>query len=167
VSAIIGEVTALDDNLGFTLGVVFRAFVKASNAAVGDLPGSHRGFQLLTAAAADPPVSQSTLCQRLGIDRTVMTYLVDGLEAADLVVRMPDPADRRARLVAATDAGRARLDTLNHRLALAETHVLSGLDAADRASLKSLLGKLATQVNALDPVTNACAVVEDLATHAP
>ncbi len=104
---------------------------------------------------------------RLGIDRTVMTYLVDGLEAAELVVRMPDPTDRRARLVVATDAGRARLDTLDQRLGLVESRVLAGLDAADRASLKALLGKLAAQVNATDPVQDACAVVEDLATHLP
>jgi DNA-binding MarR family transcriptional regulator len=160
-------VTALDDDLGFTLGVVFRAFVKASNAAVGDLPGGHRGYQLLTAATQDDPASQTELCQRLGIDRTVMTYLVDGLEAAELVVRKPDPADRRARLVVATTAGRSRLAKLDHRLGLVETHVLAGLDAEDRASLKVLLGKLATHVNAADPVTDACAVVEDLATHTP
>jgi DNA-binding MarR family transcriptional regulator len=96
-----------------------------------------------------------------------MTYLVDALAAAELVVRVPDPTDRRARLVVATDAGRARLDTLDHRLGLVESHVLGGLDAEDRASLKALLGKLATHVNAADPVTDACAVVQDLATHMP
>lgn len=159
--------TALDDDLGFNLGVVFRAFVKASDAAVGDLPGGHRGYQLLTAANRDDPETQTALCQRLGIDRTVMTYLVDALVAAELVVRLPDPTDRRARLVIATDAGRARLATLDRRLGLVESHVLGGLDADDRASLKALLCKLAAHVNAADPVTDACAVVEDLATHAP
>ncbi len=62
MSAIIGEVTALDHDLGFTLGVVFRAFVKASDAAVGDLPGGHRGYQLLTAATQDDPETQTALC---------------------------------------------------------------------------------------------------------
>src|SRR5690242_17275518 len=109
VRAIIGGVTALDGDLGWTLGVVFRAYVKATNVVVGDLPGGHRGYQVLAAATRDQPESQSALCQRLGIDKTVMTYLLDDLERADLVVRRPAPTDRRTRHVVATETGRERL----------------------------------------------------------
>ena len=157
----------LGDDLGWTLGVVFRAYVKASNAVVDDLPGGHRGYQVLTAATADRPESQSALCQRLGIDRTVMTYLLDDLEKADLVVRRPDPADRRTRHVVATEHGRSRLADLDRRFALAEAHVLGGLDAGDRKDLKALLGRLAAHVNSLDPVHDACAVVADIAAGTP
>jgi DNA-binding MarR family transcriptional regulator len=167
VSAIIGQVTALDDNLGWTLGVVFRAYVKATSAAVGDLPGGHRGYQILTAATRDDPQSQSALCQQLGIDRTVMTYLLDDLERADLVARRQAPADRRTRLVVATETGRVRLADLDRRLAHAEAHVLSGLGKAEQRTLKSLLGNLAAHVNALDPVDSTCAVVEDIAAARP
>lgn len=155
--------TALDDDLGFTLGVVFRAYVKATNAAVGDLPGGHRGYQVLAAATRDQPESQSALCQQLGIDRTVMTYLLDDLERADLVVRRPAPTDRRTRHVVATKNGRARLADLDERLARAETHVLTGLSRTEQKSLKALLGRLAGHINELDPVADACAAVEDIA----
>ncbi len=155
--------TALEDDFGWTLGVVFRAFVKATNAAVGDLPGGHRGYQILTASVRDQPESQSALCQQLGIDRTVMTYLLDDLERASLVVRRPAPTDRRTRLVVATDVGRERLRELDERLGHAEAHVLSGLPPADRATFKSLLCRLAGHVNELDPVPSACAVVQDIA----
>lgn len=158
---------ALDGDLGWTLGMVFRAYVKATDVAVGDLPGSHRGYQILKAATEEQPESQSALCQRLGIDRTVMTYLLDDLERAGLVARKAAPADRRTRLVVATGAGRERLAELDRRLAHAETHVLSSLDAADRTSLKALLGKVAAHANSLDPVADACTIVEDLATHHP
>jgi DNA-binding MarR family transcriptional regulator len=167
VSAIIVHVTALDDDLGWTLGVVFRAYVKATNAAVGDLPGGHRGYQVLAAATRDDPQSQSALCQQLGIDRTVMTYLIDDLEKADLVSRKQAPADRRTRHVVATETGRARLADLDRRLAHAETHVLSGLSTTEQRTLKSLLGSLAGHVNALDPVDSTCAVVEDIAASRP
>lgn len=161
------DMAALDGDLGWALGVVFRAYVKATDTAVGDLPGSHRGYQILKAATEEKPESQSALCQRLGIDRTVMTYLLDDLERADLVARKPAPSDRRTRLVVATDTGRERLAVLERRLAHAEKHVLSGLNAADRKSLKGLLGKLAAHANSLDPVADACTIVEDLATHHP
>ena len=159
--------TALDGDLGWTLGVVFRAYVKATNAAVGDLPGGHRGYQVLTAATRDQPESQSALCQQLGIDRTVMTYLLDDLERADLVERRPAPTDRRTRHVVATETGRKRLDELDRRLAHAEAHVLSGLSKAEQRSLKTLLTQLAGHVNALDPVDSTCAVVEDIAATRP
>jgi len=160
-------VTALDDNLGWTLGVVFRAYVKATNAAVGDLPGGHRGYQVLAAATRDDPQSQSALCQQLGIDRTVMTYLLDDLEEANLVARRQAPTDRRTRHVVATKTGRARLADLDRRLAHAEAHVLASLSATERQTLKSLLGSLANHVNALDPVDSTCAVVEDIAASRP
>jgi DNA-binding MarR family transcriptional regulator len=163
VSAIIGRVTALDGDLGWTLGVVFRAYVKATNAVIGDMPGGHRGYQVLAAATRDQPESQSALCQQLGIDRTVMTYLLDDLERADLVARRPAPTDRRTRHVVATDTGRARLAELDRHLAHAEAHVLAGLSKAEQQSLKTLLTQLATHVNALDPVDSTCAVVADIA----
>lgn len=159
--------TALDGDLGWTLGVVFRAYVKATNTVVGDLPGGHRGYQVLTAATRDQPHSQSALCQQLGIDRTVMTYLLDDLERAELVARKPSPTDRRTRHVIATETGRARLADLDRRLARAETHVLSGLSRAEQKSLKALLTQLAAHVNALDPVDSTCAVVEDIAAARP
>jgi DNA-binding MarR family transcriptional regulator len=156
-------VTALDDDFGWTLGVVFRAYVKATNAAVGDLPGGHRGYQILAAATRDQPESQSALCQQLGIDRTVMTYLLDDLEQADLVVRKPAPTDRRTRLVLVTDTGLARLADLDRRLAQAEAHVLTGLSKAEQKSVKTVLRKLATHLNTLDPVESSCQAVEDIA----
>ena len=159
--------TALDSDLGWTLGVVFRAYVKATNSVVGDLPGGHRGYQVLTAATRDQPESQSALCAQLGIDRTVMTYLLDDLERADLVVRRPAPTDRRTRHVVATETGRARLAELDRRLAHVEEHVLTGLSKEEQGSLKTLLTRLATHVNALDPVDSACAVVEDIAATRP
>ncbi|MFL6122194.1 MarR family winged helix-turn-helix transcriptional regulator [Actinophytocola sp.] len=159
--------TALDGDLGWTLGVVFRAYVKATNAAVGDLPGGHRGYQVLTAATRDRPASQSALCQQLGIDRTVMTYLLDDLERANLVMRKPAPTDRRTRHVVATETGRARLADLDARLAHAEAHVLAGLSEEAQRNLKALLTQLAAHVNALDPVDSTCAVVEDIAATRP
>lgn len=157
-----GRMAALDGDLGWTLGVIFRAYVRASSAAVADVPGNHRGYQVLTAAARDEAPSQSALVERLGIDRTVLTYLLDDMERAGLVVRRPDPADRRTRRIVATEPGRALLCRLEERLAHAEGHVLAGLPAAERETLKSLLSRLAAHANALDPVADTCAVVRDL-----
>lgn len=142
------------------LGTVFRLYLRAA----GDIPGGHTGYQVLTEAATNQAGTQLALAHRLGIDRTVMTYLIDDLERAGLVSRQPDPADRRARRIVATEHGRSRLTSLDQRLRQAEEHVLAVLDRADRETLRDLLRRVATQASALDPA-NPCQVVAEVASE--
>jgi len=152
---------ALSNDLGWALGAVFRTYVKAANAAFADVPGGPRGYQVLAVAARGEPESQLALAQHLGVDRTVMTYLLDDLEAAVLIERRPDAADRRARRVVATTRGLELLDDLDRRLRAAEQLILAGLDTAeDRRIFRALLRQLATHANALDPMPPACAVAK-------
>ncbi|CAN5437634.1 hypothetical protein BH10ACT3_BH10ACT3_13550 [soil metagenome] len=152
---------ALADDLGWGLGVVFRAYVSAANDAFTDLPGGQRGYQVLSAAAKGAVTSQLALAQHLGVDRTVMTYLLDDLEQETLIERRPDPADRRARQVFATDKGVALLATLDTRLGLAEDHLLQPLGEQDRVNFRQQLRALAAHANELDPVTNPCDLSPD------
>ncbi|WP_440100852.1 MarR family winged helix-turn-helix transcriptional regulator [Streptosporangium sp. H16] len=153
---------ALDTDLGWTLGVVFRSYVRTANALVSHLPGGPRGYQVLVAAVQGLPGGQGALAQRLGVDKTVMTYLLDDLEKAGLVERRPDPADRRNKRVVATEQGRATWTDTQSRLEHAEEHVLAPLDPADRSVFRELLRKLAVRANSLDPVHSACRIVEEL-----
>ena len=157
----------VDDDLGWALGVIFRSYVKHSSALTEDLPGGHRGYQVLTAACADPPVNQSAIAQHLGIDRTVLTYLLDDLERAGLIVREPAPDDRRQRLIVATDGGRDRLAVLDSAFGRLESHVLAGLPAADRDTFRRLVGRVAAHLNGADPVPNTCAALADIAAATP
>ena len=135
---------ALSNDLGWALGVLSRSYVKAVAATFADVPGGPRGYQVLAAAARDEHGSQLALAQHLGVDRTVMTYLLDSLAEAGLIERRPDPADRRARRVVATARGRALLGELGERLRAAEDQVLAGLDHdEDRQAFRTLLQRLA------------------------
>jgi DNA-binding MarR family transcriptional regulator len=143
---------ALADDLGWGLAVVLRAYAKAAHAAVADLPGGPRGYQVLFAAAQGAVGSQLALAQQLGVDRTVMTYLLDDLEAASLIERRADPADRRARRVVATQLGTQLLATLNDRLRAVEAHLLAPLDLETRETFRAQVRLLATRADALDPL---------------
>jgi DNA-binding MarR family transcriptional regulator len=158
---------ALVDDLGWGLGVVFRAYVTTAHEAVAELPGGPRGYQVLAAAAQSAVGSQLALAQHLGIDRTVMTYLLDDLEAAGLIARQPDPADRRARRVVATGRGVDLLVTLDARLRAAEAHLLDPLDAQAQQLFRSQVRSLATRLNALDPFDNPCALAEQVDAELP
>jgi DNA-binding MarR family transcriptional regulator len=147
--------------------MIFRAYVKAAHAAVADLPGGPRGYQVLSAAAQGTVGSQLALAQHLGIDRTVMTYLLDDLEAASLIERRPDPADRRARRIVATQKGNELLARLNDRLRAAEAHLLAPLGADTRATFRAQVRLLATQLEALDPPASPCDVADHVNAEIP
>jgi DNA-binding MarR family transcriptional regulator len=122
---------------------------------------------VLSAAAHGTVASQLALAQHLGIDRTVMTYLLDDLESAGLIERRPDPADRRARHVVATDTGAELLETLDHRLESAEAHLLAPLDDADRETFRAQVRLIATRIDALDPLDDPCALADEVEAELP
>lgn len=142
----------MEDNFGFALGVVFRAYAKVVEAAVAEIPGGPRGYFTLMAALQGHANSQRALAKRLGIDRTIMTYLLDDLERADLVERKPDPADRRSRRIVATEHGRQRWEELSGPVGLAEQQLLDVLPEESRATFRALLRTLAHHVSPDDPM---------------
>ncbi|MEH3034165.1 MAG: MarR family transcriptional regulator [Aeromicrobium erythreum] len=128
--------------LGHGLDVVVKSFLATVDAVDLGLPGGHRGYKILRFVEGSTCQSQIRIAAALGVDRTVMTYLIDELEQAGLVTRRPDPQDRRARLIDLTDAGRDRLATARERMAQVERHVLAGLDEGEVDQLRTLLGKI-------------------------
>jgi DNA-binding MarR family transcriptional regulator len=54
----------------------------------------------------DTGTTVSLLAERAQMTKQAMAELVRHLEARDYVIRIPDPADRRAKLVLATERGR-------------------------------------------------------------
>ena len=150
----------VEADLGWALGRVTRAHLRTAQDVVSDLPGGPRGYQVLATTNSEGPKRQLDLAAQLGVDRTVMTYLLDDLEKAGLVQRRPDPADRRARLIAPTDEGVEALCDLERRLRSTEDEVLGILEESERASFRMLLQRVAMKANAIDPLHNACALAE-------
>lgn len=154
---------ALRADFGWALGVVFRAYRRQADAVIADVPGGPRGYHVLTAATRPDPLSQAAIAQEIGLDRTVMTYLVDDLEGAGLLTRRPDPRDRRARLLELTPAGERCIAAVEQRLAVVEDHVLHGLPDEDRYALRCLLQRVAQQADAIEPAGDRCQVMTAIA----
>ena len=133
----------VEADLGWALGQVTRAHMRASQEVLAGLPGGPRGYRVLAGVDEGTASTQLALARKLGVDRTVMTYLLDELEGAGLVERTPDPTDRRARRVLLTDAGRERLCELERRLGDVEEQVLARLEPEERVVLRTLLQRLA------------------------
>lgn len=145
----------LEDELGWSLHRVYGGFRQSAADSVADVPGGSRGYQVLVAVDADPPSSQLALAQRLGIDRTAMTYLVDALELAGLVVRQPHATDRRVRHVAITPDGAQTLARARAALRATEELLLGALDPAEAAQLRTLLVRVARSTDPSEPCATA------------
>jgi DNA-binding MarR family transcriptional regulator len=96
-----------------------------------------------------------------------MTYLLDDLEAASLIERHPDPADRRARRIIATQTGNELLTSLNDRLRAAEAQLLAPLDADTRPTFRAQIALLATQLDAVDPPDSPCDLADGVDAEIP
>ncbi|WP_055698020.1 MarR family winged helix-turn-helix transcriptional regulator [Streptomyces silaceus] len=92
------------------------------------------------------PVRQSELIKVVELDPSTVTKMLQRLEQAGHVRRRPDPADRRAVLVEATDASCGLLTQVERAWGELEGHTLAGLDDAERAELARLLARVETNL---------------------
>ena len=106
---------------------------------------------------AGPPyrMNPTALFNSVILSSGAMTNRLDRLEAMGLVERLPDPTDRRGRLVALTDRGLELVDTSVIDHLENERRLLGALDADEQEQLAGLLRKLllSEPFQELDPAT--------------
>jgi DNA-binding MarR family transcriptional regulator len=99
-------------------------------------------FDVLTAlrrAGSPYQLSPGRLLRETMVTSGTMTNRVDRLAEKGLVVRRPDPDDRRGVLVSLTDEGRDRVDAALEDLLTQERDLLARLAPAEQESLAALL----------------------------
>jgi DNA-binding MarR family transcriptional regulator len=153
--------SGLADDLGWLLARALRPHVQVRGVTLAGFPGGPRGFLALQGAANFSVQKQIELARLLGIDRTVMVYLIDDLVKADLVERRPDPADRRNRLIVITETGRKRLAETTAELMARDDALLEPLSAEERESLRGMLQRLAVHAIAEDGLGDVCTVADE------
>ena len=87
-------------------------------------------------------LSPTQLYEATMISSGGMTDRLDRLERAGLVVRRPDPNDRRGKLIVLTDAGKRLIDETISRHVANEERLLLSLTQAEQEKLNALLKKL-------------------------
>ena len=89
------------------------------------------------------PVSQQELADRLRLQKSTVSRLVDGLVRRGTVERVPNPTDRRSVLIALTAAGIRKAERLHRAQAELFDRLLTDSSAGDRQQLIEALDKLA------------------------
>lgn len=102
-----------------------------------------RDWIVLTALVQTPGRTQLALSHDLGVDKTTLTALIDRLEAKQLVIRMPVPDDRRARMPQITSAGVSVQEAVARGRDAAESELLSNFTQSERELLRELISRIA------------------------
>jgi DNA-binding MarR family transcriptional regulator len=95
-------------------------------------------------------LDQTDLSLRLGYDRATTGSMVLRLERDGYVERVPDPKDKRARLVTATAAGRDAAANLLEIAHSTDIELLASLGTTEQAALFNLLKNLVEAGEELD-----------------
>lgn len=153
----------LDVSPTHTLQRIMRASVllATSFARVSGRYGLTWGEALVLGALrrSGPPyrMNPTALFNSIILSSGAMTNRLDRLEEMGVVRRLPDPNDRRGRLVALTTKGRELFEKGFVEHLANEERLLTGLSTSDRTKLADLLRKLllSEPFRALDPASRA------------
>lgn len=129
----------LGSRLGYLLKHAHLRLADLAGQALAPHGVDGREWAVLLVLADDEPMSQREVARRLGIDRTTMVALIDGLEDKRLVERRTHPDDRRKNVVGLTAEGGETLRKVTRAGDDAERRFLAPLTAADAQRLKDVL----------------------------
>ena len=130
------------EHVGERYLAVHRRMFRAVNGEMSGCGLTMARAKVLRSLHEQGPTRQSVLAADFGMSPHSITDIVDGLERLGLAERRPDPDDRRAKLVAITDAGEASLDVANAIRERLLTQIFGSLSQEDRVTLLRLLGRL-------------------------
>jgi DNA-binding MarR family transcriptional regulator len=131
---VVGRISRLARELEQRLEPVYREH--------GLEPGWHDVLATLRRSGPPYRLRVTDLTSALMLTSSGTTKRLDRLEQAGMIVRTPDPGDRRGTLITLTDAGRELIDGVTAAHLDNERHLLAGLTEAEQERLAGLLRKL-------------------------
>ncbi|WP_077800522.1 MarR family winged helix-turn-helix transcriptional regulator [Streptomyces sp. JHA26] len=117
-----------------------RALVAEALAAEGLKMWHH---VVLSAVRDLAPVAQADLGRGIGLDPKDLVGVLNDLQSANLVVRAPDPGDRRKNAVSLTEEGDRVLTRCEKAARAANEALLAPLSAQERARFMDMVGRVA------------------------
>jgi DNA-binding MarR family transcriptional regulator len=134
-------------DLAATLAPLVRELINAEVPVLEAHGLSMWGYIVLSALDRSPVRSQAALADAIGADKTRIIATLDELQERGYIQRRPDPDDRRVRLLALTESGRAVKDAAQAAIQRGEERWLGRLSANDRRVFLRIL----RQLSAADP----------------
>ena len=143
-------VNPLDEDLVGNVAFLLRRAQEASFSAYSQLAGQ-RGlrpghYAVLRLIHEQPGISQTSLSQQVGRDKTTMTPILQEFERKGMIAREVDPADGRGRLVSLLPEGEMHLAELR---ACADAHDarMNQIVGDDKEALMKILRRVIGQLD--------------------
>jgi DNA-binding MarR family transcriptional regulator len=137
-----GAVMITPEQVGDRYIAVHHRMVRAVNDEMSGCGLSMARTKVLMRLNEQGPTRQSVLAADFGLSPHSITDIVDALERQGLAERRPDATDRRAKLVAITEAGEACLGVASASRERLLKQIFGALSQEDRATLLRLLDLL-------------------------
>jgi DNA-binding MarR family transcriptional regulator len=102
-----------------------------------------RELDLVALLTSSGPTSVKSLVADLGLPRSTMTAIVDRLQERGLVIRHPNPEDRRSVVLEATPAAHEALRRYHEGMMGLVEHIKKALTESEVAELDRLIQKFA------------------------
>jgi DNA-binding MarR family transcriptional regulator len=131
-------------DLAAMLAPLFRELMAAEEPILAAHDVSMWGYVVLVTLDESPIRTQAALAAAIGADKTRIIRDLDELQQRGLIERLPDPDDRRVRLLAITDTGRAVKNAVQEEIQRGEERWLGVLGADERRTFLRVLGQLAS-----------------------
>jgi DNA-binding MarR family transcriptional regulator len=138
-----GPAPELTGRLGYVFKHAWLRLTELTGAALEPYGVNGRDLAVMVVLKASEQASQLELARRLGVDRTTMVALLDGLERRGLVARRAHTEDRRKNVVGLTPQGRDVLEHATKAGEEAERRFLAPLGEDDAQRLRRSLQALA------------------------
>jgi DNA-binding MarR family transcriptional regulator len=134
----------LEEQLGYLLRraqiAVFRDFFAMFN----EFDIRPAQYSVLTVIECNPGLSQTQVCDALGIQKPHFVAMLDALEDRGLVRRASTPKDRRSYALFLTDAGQDFIRKLHRTAAKHERRIVDRVGVEARGRIFELLQSLAS-----------------------
>jgi MarR family transcriptional regulator for hemolysin len=121
-----------------------------------------RGRVLLFLVNKAQPVGQSEITHHLRVEGPTTVRILDGLEATGYVRRIPDPGDRRAKMVVLTETGRVHAEAVVALTRELEQKIMAGIDAEDIEVARRVVDKLIDNVAIAHAAIDAARFAEEV-----
>jgi DNA-binding MarR family transcriptional regulator len=134
----------LADDVGFLLSRASGMVARAASDVLAPFGLRVRSYSVLGFVSDTPRgLTQRRVAAAMGLDPSQIVALVDDLEERELVSRTTDSADRRNKLIVATDEGRRIRNEAEKRVEQSHRRCLAQMSRGEMDSLKGILRGIA------------------------
>ena len=141
-----------------------RLIMRVGDNRLDSLGVSTGQIPILAALRNGKRLSQKELAKLARIEQPTMAQTLSRMERDGLIVRQPDPADRRSSLVSLSPAAAEKMSQVLGVLVQGGEEMLEGFDDAEKELLSSLLhrviGNLEAMAGRKDPLLEPASLAE-------